>query len=321
MVWPVAAAGMSLGSMLSTGASVAGGLGQLAGGLSGLFGGRPSTPDNSTFYQNWRNDDMKNRNEEFAWQQKLATEGIQMRVRDAKAAGVHPLYALGAAPISYSPISVNSQGPGDFGSPGQGPDIGGSLSRMGQGLERALSATMTPSERALNELQKAQLEESKARTELTRAQTASVLSRMGPSQLGPGIPAGMKPGLGVYEPKPPEVLNNAPDKSGITAGPAEGNARWVQAPSGALYSVPSSSLNMDELSSPGYLTWMMNNKVFPYFSQSRRDQARPSKSQLPPGAIGWSLGAGGMWYPVYNDIPDRDRRGHLSDKPHYQFYP
>lgn len=38
-------------------------------------------------------------------QERFASEGIQMRVADAKAAGVHPLFALGASTPQYSPTA------------------------------------------------------------------------------------------------------------------------------------------------------------------------------------------------------------------------
>lgn len=38
-------------------------------------------------------------------QERMATEGIQMRVKDAEKAGVHPLYALGAQTPTFTPVS------------------------------------------------------------------------------------------------------------------------------------------------------------------------------------------------------------------------
>jgi len=66
---------------------------------------------------------------------KMARNAIQYRVEDAKKAGVHPLYALGAPTMSYSPVSVG--GMSDFGNAGQ--DIGRALS-AGQPKAAQLSA-------------------------------------------------------------------------------------------------------------------------------------------------------------------------------------
>lgn len=59
----------------------------------------------------------KNREEKFnrlqyEYQREFAQKGIQWRVEDAKAAGIHPLYALGASTAGYQP--VNSFGSSSF---------------------------------------------------------------------------------------------------------------------------------------------------------------------------------------------------------------
>lgn len=69
-------------------------------------------------------------------QREFAQNAVQWKVEDAKKAGVHPLYAIGAQTQSFSPISVSSPDAGktDFGS-------------MGQDLSRAMNANRTGSER------------------------------------------------------------------------------------------------------------------------------------------------------------------------------
>lgn len=63
-------------------------------------------------------------------QREFAQQGIRWKVADAKAAGIHPLAALGTNTVSFSPVSVGS----DFGS-------------MGQDISRAVNATRTATER------------------------------------------------------------------------------------------------------------------------------------------------------------------------------
>lgn len=46
--------------------------------------------------------------EEHRRQEQFAQHGIQWRVQDAKAAGIHPVYALGGQPSSYAPQRVGS---------------------------------------------------------------------------------------------------------------------------------------------------------------------------------------------------------------------
>lgn len=69
--------------------------------LGSLFGGRKSNESNAKM--------MK---EQLRYQREFAQQGIQWRVEDAKKAGLHPLYALGAQTPSYSPVySSDSMGP------------------------------------------------------------------------------------------------------------------------------------------------------------------------------------------------------------------
>lgn len=63
-------------------------------------------------------------------QREFAQNGIRWKVEDAKAAGIHPLYALGASTAQYAPVSVGT----DFAS-------------QGQNLGRAISAMRTPAEK------------------------------------------------------------------------------------------------------------------------------------------------------------------------------
>ena len=90
-------------------AIIAAGIGAAGNIFSGLIGrSSSSTPDTSTFYQNWRNDDMAWAREQFdrneALQREFAQNGIRWRAADARAAGLHPLAALGSSGAS-APLS------------------------------------------------------------------------------------------------------------------------------------------------------------------------------------------------------------------------
>jgi len=69
----------------------------------------------------------------IALQREFATQGIQMRVEDAKKAGIHPLAALGAQTTSFSPISVG------------GSSMAAGLSAAGQDIARAVDSTRSNS--------------------------------------------------------------------------------------------------------------------------------------------------------------------------------
>lgn len=76
----------------------------------------------------------KSAHEQMDFQREFAQMGIRWRVADAKAAGIHPLYALGSSGASAAPISV-------------GDSYGPALAQAGQDLSRAFSATRTQQER------------------------------------------------------------------------------------------------------------------------------------------------------------------------------
>lgn len=79
---------------------------------------------------------------EYARQQEFAQNGIRWRVEDAKAAGIHPIFAVGANTPTYSPQAA------------VGTDYG--LSTAGQNISRAIETKQTARERQeMNDLQKA----------------------------------------------------------------------------------------------------------------------------------------------------------------------
>lgn len=71
--------------------------------------------------------------DEYERQKEFAQMGIRWKVEDAKAAGLHPLAALGANTLNYSPVRVG------------GTDYG--LSKMGQDISRALGKMPTQQEK------------------------------------------------------------------------------------------------------------------------------------------------------------------------------
>lgn len=77
-------------------------------------------------------------------QREFAQQGIRWKVADAEAAGIHPLYALGAQTMSFNPVSAG--GPGI---PGAMPETGmaNALAASGQDISRAIHATRTQTER------------------------------------------------------------------------------------------------------------------------------------------------------------------------------
>lgn len=106
-------------------------------------------------------DRRKESDTEWHRQAQMAQQGIQWKVADAKAAGIHPLYALGASTHSYQPQAVMSGG--------SWQDVGRSIgARVDQQREAArLAAAQAESQTARDaaELRTQQEHDSRMRTE------------------------------------------------------------------------------------------------------------------------------------------------------------
>jgi len=104
------------------------------------------------------------------WTQLTNPKAIQIRVKDAQAAGVHPLFALGAQVSAASPVGTTTgSGVGDAIG-----NLGGRLSRMAampaQKAAVALQATESASRVRVNETQ-AMLNEARSRSVIAEMQT------------------------------------------------------------------------------------------------------------------------------------------------------
>lgn len=117
------------------GGSIISGIGGLAGALINQSANRKANHENQ------------------AMQKEFATEGIRMRVEDAKAAGIHPLYALGAQ--TYTPtIGVQAS-----------TAMGDAVANMGQNISRAMTAGTTLEEKNL-QLLDAQIEHQRLQNQM-----------------------------------------------------------------------------------------------------------------------------------------------------------
>lgn len=128
--------------------SIFGAIGSLVGGLFG-------------------NQSAKKREQQAQrWQENVMKKQIQWKVADAKAAGIHPIAALGHSMVSPSPTMIGRE----------------SYSDIGQNVGRALDATMTSGQKiddytrtaqALS-LEKMQLENEVIRTQLANSAVRTV---------------------------------------------------------------------------------------------------------------------------------------------------
>lgn len=241
---------------------------------------------------NQANKDMAEKN--AAEQEEFAKMGIQWKVADAKAAGIHPLVALGAPTASFTPTVVQNS-----------PDysIGNAVASMGQDVGRAIQSTRTEDQRTLSNLQiqSAQLDlEGKA---LDNQIKNSQLSKM--NQVGPAFPGSQNfisgqgnSGLAIQE-VPLQRTRSMPGHPEAEPG-ALPSIGWMKTQTG-IVPVPSKDVKERiEDNMPHEWSHYIRNNIAPNFGGG----TTPPKSALPKGAIGWKWNYAAQEYqPKY---PPRD---------------
>ena len=140
--------------------SILGPIATIGSGIMSYFGAKDANKANAAAAE--RNIQM---------QEEFAKQGIRWKVNDARKAGIHPLYALGAQTTSFSPVSV--------GATNEMAGPAAAMASLGQDLSRSVNATRTTSERghavAATEIQ---LEGLKLDNEIKRASLASAIQRL-----------------------------------------------------------------------------------------------------------------------------------------------
>lgn len=168
-------------------------------------------------------------------QREFAQKGIQWKVADAKAAGLHPLAALGAQGTSFAPMAV-------------GDTLGPAVAAAGQDISRAMAANATAAERgAANAtaaaLGKLAIEKGTLENELLRQRVAA-----GVNGTGPAMPPTTYPvrsgdvtmsalttdsvGRGVATVEPVKIPSSHPTRSDLTAGTQPGGTIFDFGPAG-----------------------------------------------------------------------------------------
>lgn len=191
--------------------------------------------------------EFADRNE--ALQREFAQMGIRWKVEDAKAAGLHPLYALGGgagfSPSAFIGGSAPTSQAGSVGAPSESRgSFSSALGDMGQNIMRAALAAMDPHEKLERTLKlkllESQISETDARAQALRAQSAvetqqGVASAPIPTQVdGAGMPVqsvelrpyqqgvlhayNLPAASDTVQFKPVEIQSRRSDQPGATAG-------------------------------------------------------------------------------------------------------
>lgn len=245
----------------------------------------------------WRQTQAANQSHQL--QADMATHGIRWRVHDAKAAGLHPLAALGAPSFSYSPAHVSGSPPPDYSwMRGAGQDIG-----------RAIAAGLDKDARRLAAAQlkiaEAQADKSELEVSNERIRQLNLLNQGYPSPHPSGafIPSQGDEWKGYGDVDVKATMRGAGEYLGYGPGIAPGNPELeVFVPDKDGYYVArlseqvSESLESDYFAAFGYglsnlwrsvegayRDWNSNNLT----AKKHRDVLKSYRRALPPLKPGW----------------------------------
>lgn len=139
----------------------------------------------------------------IAHQKEFAQHGIRWRVDDARAAGIHPIYALGASTPSFAPVSAAFSGD---------TSLPNALASAGQDIGRAVNATRSQGERMTAFTKTAQaltLEKMSLENEVLRSEVASKVGRL-VQQSNPPMPSPADSWLIPGHPQSGPLVTNKP---------------------------------------------------------------------------------------------------------------
>lgn len=164
-------------------------------------------------------------------QKEFAQHGIRWKVKDAIAAGIHPLAALGASTSSFSPSFVEDNSQDRF-------------LQMGQDITRAVGATMTDQQKQMQSLavRSAELDiQGKELDNQYRQKQLDQIGLKGPSQPGGEylIPGQQQSGL--VEGKPLQRTTSRATSPHSEGAPIS-DVGWAEIDKGVFVAVPSKDL-------------------------------------------------------------------------------
>lgn len=245
-------------------------VGSIAGGVLGLVGSAQSQKSAAALNQM-----------NYEHQKEFAQNGIRWRVADAKAAGIHPLAALGTNTASYTPS----------GTIGSTSDYSW-LSDAGQGIGRAVEAGLSRKERAdmqakreqaadldmqtkQAQLEGVQLDNQARKLDMVRQMAQDAERSYIHQQLGPNFPG--SPTLidgqgdsardtyptGRTKEKPSEVVSSNPGDSSTQAGTPP-DSRIYSTPTGRAVLLNEDAGDSVEASPFAGYQWFVRNHLRPY---------------------------------------------------------
>lgn len=232
-----------------------------------------------------------------ALQREFAQNGIRWKVEDAKRAGIHPLYALGASTQSFSPVSV-----------GSGPDnsMANAMSNIGQDIGRAVSQTRTAQEKEIAALNlasaKADLEGKVIENQFKAKQLQNLQTA------APSMPSGSSTNFIPGQGNSPLLKVNSAERTVSQPGRYSQEAGWTPDVGYArtdtgLTPVPSKDVKerIEDQFIPEMM-WALRNQIMPNFAPFSKNIRTPPTNMLPKGANKWVWSYKRQeWQPVYAD--------------------
>lgn len=282
---PGATQGAAAGAQFGPWGAAAGAvLGGVLGSAEGDNGARDRMQRQEAFAQ-----------QQFRFQEDLATQGVRWRVNDARLAGIHPSLALGMQPFNASPVALN------FDSPAANDTSW--LANAGHSISRAVDATRTADERAqARTLASLAVERAGLQNDLLRSQIA----RLQADQVGPPMADPANPGVRLFgtsdasriQEEPLKRLAAAEGRPHLEAG-AVTDMGFSRTPTGYAV-VPSKDWkDRGEDQFLPEVTWAIRNHLLPSISPSRYGMP-PPETWLPEGASRWRFDRLKQeWQPVF----------------------
>lgn len=240
-------------------------------------------------------------------QREFAQHGVRWKVEDAKAAGIHPLYALGANTHSFSPSYVGDN------------SMGNAVASMGQNITRAISATRTAEERQVANLRLATAQaelDGKVIDNQIRAQQLREMTAVGPGFPMSGVDRfldGSQGALGPVMVTQSKRPAHAPGARHVEAAiPAD--VQFSHGQHGLVPMIPQGVSESYESNPLGAVEWAIRNSYVPRLTSNfdllgnvpglgflKNDYGKPPRSQWPKGATNMYMGLDGQWRPLYKE--------------------
>lgn len=258
--------------------------GAVAGGAGGIIGGIMDSQAEDRRLQKAHDFEGGQADRNIALQREFAQNGIRWKVEDAKAAGIHPLYALGANTHSFSPVSVGS---GPIGRSSVGGSIARGLGGMGQDISRALAATQTEDERRIAKANVTLAEANAKNAQLENEVKQIQLNKL--NNVGPALPSaydgskflnGSQGDANSLVKLKPVQRNMSEKGTPYSEAGDQPGVTWERTPHGLSPVIPQAMSESFENDFLGGASWQWRNRVLPLTGDR---SGAPASKRLPPG--------------------------------------